>query len=790
MKARSLGFVALVVLAVQISAHVVGAQSTVRPHHVQGAGATSPLVGNTLTVRGVITANAADGFFIQTETGNDDGDPNTSEGLFVAGSTSAGAGTIVHVTGTVEEFNDFGAGTVTRLVGVTDVLEVGTALFPDPVLLTDVELSPTGSPDQLERFEGMRVAAASLRSVSATRFDGSFYVVLHDPASPDAARPFREPGIEVGAPALPCAIGPCAFVSFDGNPERLRVDSDKLASTVATQLSVGSVMTDVSGVLHFEMGDYTLLPEFTLTDLVPPPSEGMAMRAAPVTGADEYSIASLNLGAEPEDEEEAADRLAKASAMVRAMLNAPDIIGVQRADAATLDALATVIDQDASAAGEAAPGYVAQLNGFLVKASRVTVVSADVVGADQVFQGAPLFDHAPVMLRGVVFGSPAMVPQHLTVLNSELRSIADVGRADAAGDNARAHRRAQAEWLASFVQTRNDLHDALVLVGNFNAHAFNDGYVDVMGTVSGTPASPDQVVLESPDLVTPDLANLASGLPSGERYSSVARGNAQSFDHTLVSDNLVAQVRGFAFARVNADFPAALRGLSDRDPSVAYFAFPPDRTAPQFDATPPDVTVAATGPSGAVVTFTVPTATDNLDGSVPVTCVPGSGSTFPVGTTTVDCTATDAAGNVGRVQFRVTVTSSAPAPLPGRMHGAGLLKSGTNRVTFAFDVKRSVNDLERGWLLLMVTDSRGRHNFLGVPSVQDVAFSNPRGTATFGGFSFWNGRPGYRFEVTAHDHGSYSGRGDTFSVVVKAPNGDVVLSASGQLSVGKITQTR
>ena len=597
MKARSFGFVALLMLAVQISAHVVGAQSVVLPHDVQGAGATSPQVGNTLTVRGVITANASDGFFIQTATG-DDGNPNTSEGLFVAGMTSAGAGTVVDVTGTVEEFADFGAGTVTRLVGVTDVLEVGTAVLPDPILLTDVELSPTGIARPARtlrrhaRDDRRRCDPSAPRALMAR----SMWCV-HDPASPDAARPFREPGIEVGAPALPCAIGPCAFQSFDGNPERLRVDSDKLASTVATQLSVGSVITNVSGLLHFEMGDYTLLPEFTLTDLVPPPSEGMAMRAAPVTGADKLPIASLNLGAEPEDQEEADEQLAKASALVRTVLNAPDIIGVQRADAATLNALAARIDQDASDAGETVPGYVAQLDGFLVKASRVTVVSADVVGADQVFQGAPLFDRAPVMLRGVVFGSPAMVPQPLTVLNGELRSIAGVGGADAAGDNARAHRRAQAEWLAGFVQTRNDLNDALVLVGNFNAHAFNDGYVDVMGTVSGTPAPADQVVLESPDLVTPDLANLAGGLLIGERYSSVARGSAQSFNHTLVSDNLVAQVRGFAFARVHADFPAALRGLSDRDPSVAYFAFPPDspRAPVRLHAARPDGRSDGTG---------------------------------------------------------------------------------------------------------------------------------------------------------------------------------------------------
>src|SRR5262249_2481263 len=57
---------------------------------------------------------------------------------------------------------------------------------------------------------------------------------------------------------------------------------------------------------------------------------------------------------------------------------------------------------------------------------------------------------------------------------------------------------------------------------------------------------------------------------------------------------------------------------------------------------------------GAVVTFTA-TATDNVDGTDPVTCTPASGSTFPVGTTTVNCTATDAAGNYSSGSFKVTV---------------------------------------------------------------------------------------------------------------------------------------
>src|SRR5262245_6063051 len=48
--------------------------------------------------------------------------------------------------------------------------------------------------------------------------------------------------------------------------------------------------------------------------------------------------------------------------------------------------------------------------------------------------------------------------------------------------------------------------------------------------------------------------------------------------------------------------------------------------------------VAATSAEGAVVNFVV-TAVDNVDGPVAVTCTPGPGGTFKVGTTQVTCTA-------------------------------------------------------------------------------------------------------------------------------------------------------
>jgi hypothetical protein len=78
-----------------------------------------------------------------------------------------------------------------------------------------------------------------------------------------------------------------------------------------------------------------------------------------------------------------------------------------------------------------------------------------------------------------------------------------------------------------------------------------------------------------------------------------------------------------------------------------------DTTGP-IVTVPSDVTVEATGPSGAVVTFGA-TATDAVFGSLAATCSPGSGTMFPVGTTSVACTAADGVGNPGAASFDVTV---------------------------------------------------------------------------------------------------------------------------------------
>jgi hypothetical protein len=63
---------------------------------------------------------------------------------------------------------------------------------------------------------------------------------------------------------------------------------------------------------------------------------------------------------------------------------------------------------------------------------------------------------------------------------------------------------------------------------------------------------------------------------------------------------------------------------------------------------------ACPAPAGSVTTYPPPSAADNCP-KVTVVCVPPSGSIFPVGTTTVTCTATDAAGNTATCSFSVKI---------------------------------------------------------------------------------------------------------------------------------------
>jgi hypothetical protein len=84
-----------------------------------------------------------------------------------------------------------------------------------------------------------------------------------------------------------------------------------------------------------------------------------------------------------------------------------------------------------------------------------------------------------------------------------------------------------------------------------------------------------------------------------------------------------------------------------------------------IDTTPPTLTCPADisvnadpGCDGAIVTYAAPAVSDNCDGAPTLLgCGPASGGLFPIGTTTVECTAQDACGNIGSCSFDVEVSN-------------------------------------------------------------------------------------------------------------------------------------
>jgi hypothetical protein len=80
-----------------------------------------------------------------------------------------------------------------------------------------------------------------------------------------------------------------------------------------------------------------------------------------------------------------------------------------------------------------------------------------------------------------------------------------------------------------------------------------------------------------------------------------------------------------------------------------------DTTAPAITAHA-DVNATAPANSSAQVTYADPSAQDLVDGARPVSCVLASGNSFPVGATTVTCTASDTRGNSATRTFKVNVS--------------------------------------------------------------------------------------------------------------------------------------
>ncbi len=175
-----------------------------------------------------------------------------------------------------------------------------------------------------------------------------------------------------------------------------------------------------------------------------------------------------------------------------------------------------------------------------------------------------------------------------------------------------------------------------------------------------------------------------------------------------------------------------------------------------------------------VVTFAT-TATDAIDSSPTVACNPASGSNFPLGTTVVECTATDQFANSDSRPFRVTITNGSPVVIANLSVSEPYFSPNADGSKDLTTVSANAASVDTAWAINVTA-----------PSGATVRSASGLGTAL--AFA-WDGRDGsgvvqpdgtYGIFLTAND-GIYSASAVSSTVIDRtAPTGTILAPSSGQ----------
>lgn len=561
---------------------------------IQGAGHDSPVEGEFVETAGVVTAVDFNGFYLQDATG--DGDPQTSEGIFVFTSTAptVAVGDGVTVSGTVSEFQPGGATTsnltTTELTGPSITVNSTGNLLPTPVTLGAAgSLPPTETIDDdafadfdpesdgidfHESLEGMRVLVDDALAVSARNVFDEIFTVTDGGAFATRINP--RSGITIG--------------ELDFNPERIQVQIDgDLLPGFDPAVDTGDALGDVVGVVSYGFGNFEVkaTQPFTVTDagLLPETLDG--------GDADTLDIATYNvLNLDPKveslalvvdaddiDDDVGDGRFARLAAHIVDNLQAPDIIGLQE-----------IQDNDGAelTTGTDASLTYTTLIDAIVEAGGPVYEYRDIAPDDDASGGQPggnirvgyLFDPARVVFhehsllklldpdlgdgdafldaRHPLVGTFEFQGRKVTLINNHFTSKSGstplFGLVQPPINAGLDQRIAQAGVVHDFVDgllaADPDAH--VVVLGDLNEFSF----FEPIAVLKGVPA--------------PILADPSDSLDELERYSYVFEGNSQDLDHILVSGSLAA-VASYDIVHVNVEFqdPA-----SDHDPIVARITFP------------------------------------------------------------------------------------------------------------------------------------------------------------------------------------------------------------------------
>lgn len=275
---------------------------------IQGDGYASGMAGQTVTVSAVVTQITNNGFFVQEEDIDADGNALTSEGIFVytGGGEAVEIGNLVEVTGAVEEY--FG---LTQIRANDVVVIEQAAMTPEYV---DIYLTPTEALS-LEQYEGMLVEVHSgtedaltiIENYNLARF-GEIVVSAGTQMQPTQLYDAQTQQAEIEA--LNEANGNNRLIFEDNstsqNPEQFTylpggagdngngyLDIGDDFGDDGSTIRLGAEMDSAKGVINYAYGDYRLNVTETL-ELDPATNEG-AREDAPSDVGGTLQVASYNV---------------------------------------------------------------------------------------------------------------------------------------------------------------------------------------------------------------------------------------------------------------------------------------------------------------------------------------------------------------------------------------------------------------------------------------------------------------------------------------------------------------
>lgn len=501
---------------------------------IQGREQTSPLLGKrVITHDNVVTAVGPAGFTMQTPDARADADPLTSNGLYVftGSAPTVAVGDVVDVNGRIDDYYH-----LTELKNPEVTVVAHGARLPKAVEFDAG--TPSMDPDHLscgttnfQCFISMRVHVRhGMINTGNKRFSGEPYAEVSITAN--GRRSLREPGVVYGVP-VPAGV---ELPNWDGNPEVFKMNTaDFGAVPLNTPFNAGSTF-EATGVISYDYGAYTLIPTtFRLTraaelprpvDKAPP----VALRIG-AFNTERFCDAVFDTtytcsGGSSEPTEAAVQlKIERLSAYIGGVLRLPDVLSVEEVkNLPLLQRLARQLGDDYGVSYDA---YLMEGHdpsgidvGFLVRTDRVKVLSVRQLAADETWDDngstAYIHDHPPLLLTAQAG------LMRFQVISVHTKARPKVDGSGSATDRDREKRFLQAKSIATQVQLLQQASPLtpLMVVGDFNAYQFSDGFVDMVGLISGRYDDAQNLLkLGEPNIVHPALWNAVESVPSNDRYS-------------------------------------------------------------------------------------------------------------------------------------------------------------------------------------------------------------------------------------------------------------------------------